>query len=91
MGDMAVAPSPATGPLPSPEPQLPLSVSVVESGFGGDCRTGSVLLSAAGTYMGFFGRRIWGTLKGCTERFDVDWGDVGDTFAGVLAPEPIEM
>lgn len=51
-------PSPCEWPVEAPEPKLPLSVSK-EPDFGGDWRPGfSVLLSAAGTYIGFFCGRI---------------------------------
>jgi hypothetical protein len=87
------APSTPAGPFARPEPQLLLGVSTPESTLGGERLTGfSVLRSAAGTYMGFFGRRIcgafwwWDMLK-C----DVERGDVGDTFIGVLAPDPIDV
>jgi hypothetical protein len=80
--------APSTAGDAAPSFQLLFWVDMAESVLGGDCLPGfSVLLNAAGTYIGALRGSMVGTTRlVCSEAW-VERGEVGDMLVGVVAPE----
>lgn len=81
--------APSTAGDMRPSFQLLFWVDTAESFLGGDCLLGfSVLLNAAGTYIGGLRGSMVGTMRWMCRAACVVRGEVGDMLMGVFAPEP---